>query len=727
MRVHELAKELKISSNELIDKLKKIKVKVKGHMSALDVSVVEKIKKESKASKPKKEKAKKEVKLKAKKTKAPAAKKKQAAKPKTRKKAAPKAKTEAASLPVEEAMEEVAEVKEDVEVKSQVSAEENLDEEIIAEEEVPEVDDGLEPLELDIPISVKDLSIKLQLKPSLLMKELIGMGVFANINQSLDEEIAKNILVKYGFRLKKSLTQEERILEFHRQESVDEGSMHHRPPVVTFMGHVDHGKTSLLDLIRKTKIAEKEHGGITQHIGAYKVKLGKGQITFLDTPGHEAFTAMRARGANITDVVVLVVAADEGIMPQTVEAINHSRAAEVPIVVAINKIDRPNADIDKVKKQLADLDLNPEDWGGKTITAGVSAKTGEGIDNLLELILLEAEMLELKANHEKNASGIVVEAKISKGKGSLITAIVHDGSLHVGDIVIVGNFYGKVRALLDDREHKITAAGPSSPVEILGINGVPEAGEQFYVVDDERTARDICFKRQELKKKEKMQPAHKLSLDEIYSQIKAGKVKEVRLVVKADVQGSLEALKDSLDKLPTAEVKLKVIHSGVGVINASDVVLASASNAIIMGFHVEIAPAVEEQAEKEGIDIRTYRIIYDAVSDIKAALEGLLEPKVKKVFIARAEIRQVFKLSRHGIVAGSFVQKGKITRNLHAELSRNGEVVYQGKLSSLKRFKDDVKEVAEGFECGFTLDDFTEYMQGDIVDFYTIEKIARTL
>ncbi|MFC1704248.1 translation initiation factor IF-2 [Candidatus Omnitrophota bacterium] len=719
MRVHELAKELKITSGELIKKLKSLKIKVQGHMSALDESVVEKLRKELKGAKAKKEKVPKEKKpAKAKKEESSAVKKKRG---RPRKKIEP-AEEKVAAPPIKEVKEEPHEV------KKPKPPTKHIEEKVVPApvQEAPSVK-KLKEIELKLPISVKELSVKLQQKPSIVMKSLIQMGIFVSINQTLSEELVNKILEKFELQLKKLPTEEERMVEDHRQESSEKGSLSFRSPVVTFMGHVDHGKTSLLDLIRKTKVAEREHGGITQHVGAYRVSLDKGAITFLDTPGHEAFTAMRARGANITDAVVLVVAADEGVMPQTIEAINHSRAAEVPIIVALNKIDRPSADIDKVKKQLSELDLASEDWGGKTITVGVSAKTGEGIDHLLEMILLEAEMLELKANHDKKASGAVVEAKMSKGKGSLITAIVHDGTLHVGDAVVVGSYYGKVKALLDDNEENISEAGPSMPVEILGINGVPEAGEQFYVVEDERTARDIFNRRQAQKKKEQMQPSAKLSLDDIYVQIKEGKVKEVPLIVKADVQGSLEALKDSLGKIPSTEVQLKIIHAGVGVINASDVVLASASNAIIIGFHIDIAPAAAVQAEKEGVDIRSYRIIYDAINDIRAALEGMLEPKVKKTFVARAGIKQVFKLSKHGIVAGCTVQKGKITRNLHAELSRNGEVVHKGKLSSLKRFKDDVREVAEGFECGMTLDDFTDYRQGDIIDFYVIEKIARKL
>ncbi len=493
------------------------------------------------------------------------------------------------------------------------------------------------------------------------------------------------------------------------------------------MGHVDHGKTSLLDLIRKSKITETEHGGITQHIGAYKVVLDKGEITFLDTPGHEAFTAMRIRGANITDIVVLVIAADEGVMPQTIEAIDHSKAADVPIVVALNKIDKPQADLDRVKKQLSDLGLTPEDWGGKTVTVSVSAKTAEGIDTLLEMMLLEAEMLELKANYDKEASGVIVDAKLTKGKGSLATVVIQNGSLHQGDIIIAGTYFGRVKAMLDDHGRPMQIAGPSTPVEILGLSGVPRAGEQFYAIDDEKKAREICLQRQELEKQKQMQYTPRISLEDLYSKIKEGQIKELKIILKADVQGSLEALRDSLQKLPTEEVKLNVIHSGIGTINNSDVVLAVASDAVIVGFHVDIAPQAKEQAEKEGVDIHLYRIIYDAINEITSALEGLLEPKIKKRFLGQIEVRQVFKLSKSGIVAGCFVKKGEINRNANVDLIRNGQKIYEGKISSLKRFKDDVREVQEGFECGITLSNHDDIKTEDIIEAFEIEKITRKL
>jgi translation initiation factor IF-2 len=493
------------------------------------------------------------------------------------------------------------------------------------------------------------------------------------------------------------------------------------------MGHVDHGKTSLLDMIRKTKVVDKEAGGITQHIGAYEVVLPKGRVTFLDTPGHAAFTAMRARGANVTDVVVLVVAADDGIMPQTIEAIDHARAANVPIVVAINKIDKQNINLDKVKKQLAELNLMPEEWGGKTITVGVSAKTGQGIDELLEMLLLEAEMLELKANPDRLANGVVIEAELSKGKGPVARILVLNGTLRVGDNIIAGLNYGRVKAMLDDKGRRIGEALPARPVEILGLSGVPSAGEKFYVVNDEKKARDIVSARQaEAEKKKLASRGHKISLDELYNKIKEGEVKELKIILKTDVQGSLGAIKDSLEKLSTDEVKLSVIHGQVGDINESDIILASASDAVILGFHVDIIPSAKALAKQEGVDVRIYSIIYELVNDVQAAMEGMLEPILEEVFLGRAEVRQVFRVSKVGTVAGCFVSKGVIPRNANCRLVREKEIIFKGKVSSLKHLKDDVKEIKEGFECGIGLG-FNDINKGDIIETVGIRKVARRL
>ncbi len=585
----------------------------------------------------------------------------------------------------------------------------------------------LKELELQIPIAVKDFAVSIQQKTSMVLKKLMQFRIFANINQSLDEDVVRKLAREFGYNLTKVKTQEQQLIETHQSEDNDPKLLTPRAPVVTFMGHVDHGKTSLLDSVRKSRVADQEHGGITQHIGASSVQLPKGRITFLDTPGHEAFTAMRARGAHITDVVVVVIAADEGIMPQTEEAIDHARAADVPIIVAINKIDRKNADIDRVKKQLVEKDLNPEDWGGKTIVVEVSAMTGEGVDRLLEMILLEAEMLELRANSQKSALGIVIEAHLSHGKGVVASLIVQGGTLHVNDILVTGSYYAKIRALFDDMERPIKEAGPSAPVEILGLPGVPEAGEMFYVVPDEKQAKEITLRRQEQLKKEKLGAFKKITLEDITSQIQEGKIKELNVILKTDVQGSLEALKDSLEKIPSDEVKVKFIHAGVGDVNASDVILAVASNAIIIAFHVGIGPRAKIELEKHPVDVRQYRIIYDAVGDVKKALEGLLEPKKKRKFLSRIDVRQVFKLSKSGIIAGCFVTKGKVQRKVKVDVMRNGDVVYSGVISSLKRFKDDVKDVAEGYECGISIDGFNQIQAGDILETFEIETTARTL
>ncbi len=642
-----------------------------------------------------------------------------------RKKPSPMGKGDAPAAPV------VAEKKDEIKIVSPFTGVQ----ETVSQEAQPEAepvieiarDESLPDIEIQVPITVKDLSVKLQQKPSVLLKHLMKMGVFCHINQALDADIVSRIVRDFGFNLAKIRTQEQQLIETHQKEDEDESLLKSRAPVVTFMGHVDHGKTTLLDKIRKSKVADGEHGGITQHMGAYSVSVSKGRITFLDTPGHEAFTAMRARGAHITDIVVLVVAADEGLMPQTMEAIDHARAAEVPIVVALTKMDKKNVDSDRVKKQLSEHDLMPEDWGGKTVVAGVSGITGEGVDALLELILLEAEMLELRANDQKKASGIVVEAHLSHGKGAVTTLIVQSGTLNEGDMVVLGPFYGKIRAMFDDHGRSIKDAGPSMPVEILGLSSVPEAGELFYVVEDEKQAREITQRRQDQIKNKKLHATPRITLEDLHSQLQEGAIKELNVILKSDVQGSLEALKDSLEKIPSDKVKVKFIHLAVGDVNASDVLLAVASNAIIIAFHVGVDGRAKAEMDKTFVDVREYRIIYDAVNDMKKALEGLLEAKIKKNFLSRIEIREVFKLSKQGIVAGCYVQKGKVHRKAKADIIRDGEVVFSGTIGSLKRFKDDVKDVTEGMECGVTIDGFNKYEQGDIIEAYEVESIAQTL
>jgi translation initiation factor IF-2 len=585
----------------------------------------------------------------------------------------------------------------------------------------------LKLLSLNMPLTVKDIAEKMSVASGRVIKELMAMNVFASINQLIGETDAKDVGARFGYRIEKLPTIEEKAVGVDANQESDEQDLVARWPVVTFMGHVDHGKTSLLDYIRKTKVTDQETGGITQHIGAYEVALKKGKITFLDTPGHAAFTAMRARGANATDIVVLVVAADDGLMPQTIEAIDHAKAAGVPIIVAINKVDKPNIDIERVKKQLAELELLPEDWGGKTITVNVSAITGQGIDELLDMILLESEMLELKANPKKPASGIVVEAKLSKGGGPIATVLVQSGTLRQGDIVVAGPHFGKIRALLDDKIHRVKEAPPSKPVEILGLSGIPQAGEKFIAVDDEKKAKQICAMRQDKVKLQEASVVQRITLEDLYSQMQQGKIKELKVILKADVRGSLEAIAESLVDLGTKNMGLNIIHKGIGDINESDILLSAASNAIVIGFHVRKTPEAERAAKSEHVDTRLYNIIYEAIADIKAAMEGLLEPDIKESFRARILITQVFKLSRSGIIAGSTVQKGKALRNINCRLIRDGEIIYKGKISSLKRFKEDVKEVAEGFECGVKLENFTNVKSGDIIECFEIEKIARRL
>lgn len=584
---------------------------------------------------------------------------------------------------------------------------------------------ALKELEIEIPIMVKDLAVRLQLKPSVLIKDMMMMRIMAGINQNLDHDTAAKVALKYGYTIKAALEKEEELIGEHAEEDRSE-DLKHRAPIVTIMGHVDHGKTSILDSIRKSKVAESEHGGITQHVGAYRVKLPQGEITFLDTPGHEAFTAMRSRGAQVTDIVVLVVAADDGVMPQTKEALDHARAAGVCIMVALNKMDKPGADVNRVKKQLAELNLQAEDWGGKTIMVPVSAKTGQGIDDLLEMILLEAQMLELKANPSRHGRGIVLEAKMVKNRGPVATLLVQNGTLRLNDTIIAGNAYGKVRAMADDRRQPVTSAGPSYPVEVLGLSDVPAAGEQFFVVPDEKTAREIWLQRQEKERLHQMQPVKRMSLEDLYGQIKEGKLKELKLIIKADAQGSVEAIKESLKKIPQDEVQINVIHDGVGNINSSDIILAVASQALVLGFNVTPDEPARELIAKEDQDVKVYNVIYELVNDIRAAMEGMLSPKLKRVFLGRADVRKIFRLSS-GTFGGCMVTKGTINRKASVSVMRNGKSVFEGELASLKRFKDDVREVEEGFECGMSVKGFNELMEGDTIEAFEVQKIARTL
>jgi translation initiation factor IF-2 len=573
-------------------------------------------------------------------------------------------------------------------------------------------------------ITVGELAKRMGIKATDLIRALMKMGVMATINHPLDFDTASLLATDFGYEIENVALDVDEMLE---AEPDAPESMQKRPPVVTIMGHVDHGKTSLLDAIREANVIAGEAGGITQHIGAYDVELNGRKITFLDTPGHEAFTAMRARGAKVTDIVILVVAADDGVMPQTREAVNHSKAAGVPIIVAINKIDKPDASPGKVKQELMEFGLISEEWGGETIFVEVSAKKRINLESLLEMVLLQADVLELKANPDKAARGTIVEAKLDKGRGPVATVLVQEGTLKGGDYFVAGVHYGRVRAMQNDRGEKILAAGPAVPVEVIGFTGVPDAGDTFIAMADEKQAKEIATHRQIKLRETELAKHSKLSLEQLYEKIQKGEVKDLNAIVKGDVQGSVEAVAESLRKLSTAAIRLNVLHASVGAITETDVNLASASNAIILGFNVRPEVKAAALAEKEGVDVRLYNIIYDAVDDIKKAMEGLLEPTFKEKFLGRAEIRETFSVPKHGMVAGSYVTDGKIVRNAQVRLLRDNVVVFEGKLSSLRRFKDDVKDVATGYECGISLENYNDIKLGDIIECFEMEKFAGKL
>ena len=574
-------------------------------------------------------------------------------------------------------------------------------------------------------ITIKELAEKMKIQAAAIIKKLFLEGKIVTVNQEISYEDAENIAIEYDIICEKEVKVDV-IEELLKEEEEDEKDMISRAPVICVMGHVDHGKTSLLDAIRKTNVTDREAGGITQHIGAYTVQINGQPITFLDTPGHEAFTAMRMRGANATDIAVLVVAADDGVMPQTVEAINHAKAAGIEIIVAVNKVDKPSANIDRVKQELTEYELIAEDWGGSTIFVPVSAKTGEGIQQLLEMILLTAEVQELKANPNRNARGIVLEAQLDKGRGPVASVLVQKGTLHVGDFVSAGSCSGKVRAMIDDKGRRVKQAGPSVPVEILGLSDVPEAGDVFLAHESDKEAKSYAAAFIEQNKEKKLEETKsRMSLDDLFNQIKEGNLKELNLIIKADVQGSVEAVKQSLTKLSNEEVVVKCIHGGVGAINESDVTLAGASNAIIIGFNVRPDATAKAIAETEGVDIRLYKVIYQAIEDVEAAMKGMLDPVFEEKVIGHAEVRQIFKASAIGNIAGSYVLDGIFTRGCKVRISREGEQIFEGNLASLKRFKDDVKEVKAGFECGLVFEGFDKMQEFDIVEAYTMVEVPR--
>ena len=706
VRVYELAKKLDMSSKELITKLEELSIEVNSHMSSLeeeDVNIIEEL-----FAKPEETSKKEETTTEKQKDS-----KKKAEEPKKTNKKAKKKKLSK---------------KEQKKQRYQDTQQQNEKTEDKSEGK-NEVDDIIE---LEEKIIVKDLAEKLDKNPNEIIGKLVQLGIMAAINQEVDFETAELIASEYDIEVTKKESEEEEVedpeefLSFELEED-DPKDLEFRSPVISVMGHVDHGKTTLLDAIRKTKHVDTEAGGITQHIGASEIMINDQKIVFLDTPGHEAFTSMRARGAKATDIAILVVAADDGVMPQTIEAINHARAAEIPMIVAINKIDKPGANPDRVKQELTEHNVVIEDWGGDVIAVEVSAIEGTGIDQLLETIILVAEMEELKANPNRKALGIVIEANLDKGRGAVATVLVKNGTLNIGDNVVVGLASGKIRAMVNDSGKRLKKAGPATAVEVTGLSEVPKAGDKLIVVDDEKMARNIAAKRQSKLKLDKVKSDKRVSLEDLYDRMKEGELKELNIIVKADVQGSVEAVRQSLSKLSNEEVVIKPIHGGVGAITETDVMLASASNAIIIGFNVRPTSSATAIAKNEEVDLRTYRIIYKAIEDIEAAMEGMLDPEFKEVDLGKVEVRATFKVPNAGMVAGCYVLEGKITRNSKIRLVRDGIVIHEGEIDSLRRFKDEAKEVVKGYECGVGIENFNDVKEGDIIEAYEIQEIERKL
>lgn len=688
IRVYVLAKELGVKSSDLVEKLQELGEDVTNHMSTIEEESA-KVLKELFA---KKERAKPAEKVMSRKE---ISEDKGKLKPKGK-----KASTRDQSDPQP--------------VESMTSQTDLLEE---AQEDV---------LEVILPITVKDFAETLQVSSNSLIGKLMGLGIMANINQNLEPDAVELIAEEYGKRVR-FVTEEDKFQRSQLKVEDKAEDLEFRPPIVTIMGHVDHGKTSLLDVIRHTNVTASEAGGITQHIGAYQTVVNDKKITFLDTPGHEAFTSMRARGAQLTDIAILVVAADDGVMPQTIEALNHAKAAQIPIIVALNKIDKDNANPDRVLQQLAEYGLVPEEWGGETIVVKVSALKKLNIEELLEMIILVAEMEELKANPNRLADGVVVEAELDKGRGAVATILVKRGTLRIGDPIIAGSAYGRVRAMINDKGERVEEASPSTPVVVLGLSDVPSAGDIFEVVLDDKTARLIAEERSQRKRLDELKSKKAVSLDDFFKQIQEGEIKELNLIIKADVQGSVEAVRDSLVRLSNEEVRVNPIHIGVGAITESDIMLANASHAIVIGFNVRPDLNASKLAEHEKVEIRTYRVIYKAIEEIKAALEGLLEPDYTEVVTGRAEVRATFKVPKIGMIAGLYVVDGKINRNNNVRLLRNGVVIHEGKISSLKRFQDDVREVNQGYECGLGIEGFNDLKDGDEIEIYVIEEVQRTL
>ncbi|EMA6341175.1 translation initiation factor IF-2 [Bacillus cytotoxicus] len=686
IRVYEYAKKYNISSKDIITKLKEMNIEVSNHMTMLDDEVVNKLDNEynNEAKKP----------------------------------------SVADEFEVEEKV--VRSKKNSNKKKKKGKGNQDKRQENFAGKQQAQTVETPDKITFSGTLTVGELANKLGKEPSEIIKKLFMLGIMATINQDLDKDTIELIAGDYGIEVEEEVVVDEIEFEtFIDEQDEEEGDLKERPAVVTIMGHVDHGKTTLLDSIRNSKVTAGEAGGITQHIGAYQVEVNDKKITFLDTPGHAAFTTMRARGAQVTDITILVVAADDGVMPQTVEAINHAKAAGVPIIVAVNKMDKPAANPDRVMQELTEYELVPEAWGGDTIFVPISAIKGEGIDNLLEMILLVSEVEEYKANPNRYATGTVIEAQLDKGKGTIATLLVQNGTLRVGDPIVVGTTYGRVRAMVNDIGRRVKVAGPSTPVEITGLNEVPQAGDRFMAFADEKKARQIGESRAQQALLAQRGEKSKLSLEDLFQQIQEGDVKEINLIVKADVQGSVEAMAASLRKIDVEGVKVKIIHTGVGAITESDIILASASNAIVIGFNVRPDVNAKRTAESENVDIRLHRIIYKVIEEIEAAMRGMLDPEFEEKVIGQAEVRQTFKVTKVGTIAGCYVTDGKITRDSGVRIIRDGVVIYEGQLDTLKRFKDDVKEVAQNYECGITIEKYNDIKEGDIIEAFIMEEVKR--
>jgi len=721
MRVYELSKEIKVSTKDILKELEKMGIKGKTHSSNIDLETVNKIKsiltQKEKISKVISDDEEEEIAI-------PDRFKKEIVDQKIEKL---KSKSMQRAFQAIRKIEPKKKFETKFHKRHTRTKGQSVEKTLQPQQHISTAAPRKKAIKIPEGITVKEFAGLIGKKVPEVIKKFMELGSMVTINQPVDLEAAAVIADSFGIKVE-TVTQAETISEIIDEKEDKPEDLKPRAPVITVMGHVDHGKTSLLDAIRQTKVTETEAGGITQHIGAYKVKLKGKEIVFLDTPGHEAFTTMRARGAQVTDIVILVVAADDGVMPQTVEAINHAKAAGVPIVVAVNKIDKPGANSQKVKRELAEYDIVPEEWGGKNIFVDVSAKKKIGIEELLEMLILQAEIMELKANPDRAAKGVVIVSRLDKGRGPVATVLVQTGTLRIGDSFVSGTTYGRVRALIDDMGKRLKEAGPSTPVEVIGFSEIPQEGDHFIVMENEKRAKQIAMERQHRQRLAQMAKVRKLQLDDLFKKIQEGQVKELNIIIKADVQGSVEAIKSSLQKIKHPEVKVRVIHTAVGGINESDVMLAAASNAIIIGFNVRPESKASQAAEKEGVDIRLYNVIYEAIEDVKKALEGMLEPTLKEKVIGKAEIRQTFHISKIGTVAGCYVLEGVIRRGSDGiRVVRDNIVIYEGKIASLKRFKEDVREVQAGYECGILIENFNDIKVGDVLENFMIEKIAQKL